>query len=149
MLLTASIALAITGPSYALSTGAAAIVRQDGALLKAGFCPHDGRPCADNGPPDYDKPAIRRPDRTVYVAPPAPLQAAACEEEDRVRRAYAPPPYDGRGYDEWCGIRCWYHRLRAGYCGRGCDYYRFRMFEFPEGPLSRYHGARVACRTGP
>jgi hypothetical protein len=48
-------------------------------------------------------------------------------------------------YDEPCGIRCWYQRLRAGYCGRGCDYYRFRMTQFPEGRLGTDR-VRVACR---
>jgi hypothetical protein len=48
-------------------------------------------------------------------------------------------------YDEPCGVRCWYKRLRAGYCGRGCDYYRFRMTQFPEGRL-RHRRTQVACR---
>lgn len=48
-------------------------------------------------------------------------------------------------YEEPCGVRCWYARLRAGYCGRGCDYYRFRMTRFPEGPLGQER-VHVACR---
>ena len=48
-------------------------------------------------------------------------------------------------YEEPCGVKCWYARLREGYCGRGCDYYRFRMTRFPEGPLNSGR-AQVACR---
>lgn len=32
-----------------------------------------------------------------------------------------------------CGVRCMFHRLRHGYCGTGCDYYAFRMYEYEEG----------------
>lgn len=50
-----------------------------------------------------------------------------------------PPPYHGarrphrRNGDSpsfGCGIRCWYWRLRHGYCGPGCDYYRYRMHHY-------------------
>ncbi|MGB0084379.1 MAG: hypothetical protein WBP94_03245, partial [Rhodomicrobiaceae bacterium] len=77
-----------------------------------------------------------------------------CAEERYPRHAYAAPPppppaeYGEPVWERWCGVRCWYRRLRAGYCGRGCDYYRFRLYEFPEGKLGRYGRGRVACRTG-
>ncbi|MEJ2116902.1 MAG: hypothetical protein P8Y36_02945 [Alphaproteobacteria bacterium] len=32
-----------------------------------------------------------------------------------------------------CGVRCMFHRLRHGYCGPGCDYYAFRMYEYNKG----------------
>ncbi len=62
-------------------------------------------------------------------------------------RCMKPPPSTAprETYDEPCGVKCWYWRLRAGYCGRGCDYYRFRMTQFREGPLGP-HRVHVACR---
>jgi hypothetical protein len=39
-----------------------------------------------------------------------------------------------------CGIRCWYWRLRHGYCGPGCEYYRYRMYHYGQD-----HHPRSAC----
>jgi hypothetical protein len=124
-------------------------------LIRAGLCP-DGQPC----PPGYepspyaDPPVYARnwkPEPAPYpYEGPAPHAKPDCPEE---RYAVHGPvvAHEPRAlrrsketYEEPCGIRCWYARLRAGYCGRGCDYYRFRMTQFPEGRLGdRVH---VACR---
>lgn len=121
-------------------------------LMQIGLCPENGGPCEDDGYPPPDYPDDRR---AYYPAhPPAgdPVQYGEdCPEEKPARRAYAAhPPLDHREpvyWDDHCGVRCWYQRLRAGYCGRGCDYYRFRLTEFPEGKLGPRDHRRLACRT--
>jgi hypothetical protein len=35
--------------------------------------------------------------------------------------------------DEKCGFLCWYRRIRAGYCGHGCDWYRERVSFYGSG----------------
>lgn len=80
----------------------------------------------------------------VYVSPPTYHQDIPYDEEH-----VAPPPCEKatlvekrhvessseRSFDTSCGIRCWYWRLRKGYCGRGCDYYQFRAYDYPYGQL--------------
>lgn len=63
-----------------------------------------------------------------------------------------PPPYhverrhhrrDGDSASFGCGIRCWYWRLRHGYCGPGCNYYRYRMHHYEKGYA--HYQSRYAC----
>lgn len=35
--------------------------------------------------------------------------------------------------DQNCGVMCWYKRVRAGYCGHGCDVYRERVSFYGNG----------------
>jgi hypothetical protein len=122
-------------------------------VISVGLCDEDREPC-----PGYRRPAVDRPvhagrwdpapERYVEERPAIP-PPADCAPDPYVAQGYtiapvvAPPAVDY--YGEPCWIKCWYNRLREGYCGRGCDYYRFRMTRFPEGPL--YQGAvRVTCR---
>ena len=39
--------------------------------------------------------------------------------------------------DERCGAFCWYHRVRNGYCGHGCDAYREHVMFQPMGDTLR------------
>ncbi len=85
---------------------------------------------------------------------------------NRRRHHYRPPHYDhpwrwsegyyeSRGYrrcegdsceEGGCGLYCWYHRVRNGYCGHGCEEYRehvrferdYRLFEYPRPYVHRY-----------
>lgn len=54
---------------------------------------------------------------------------AECEEGYEIVEVHpVPEPYyydPRRQYP--CGVRCWYHRLTSGYCGRGCEYYLYRL----------------------
>ena len=50
---------------------------------------------------------------------PSPLLAPDNCPETEVERL--------RGNPSGCGIRCWYWRLRHGYCGPGCEYYGYRL----------------------
>jgi hypothetical protein len=122
-------------------------------VMPVGLCDQDGEPC-----PGYRHPAARpayagrwdpAPERYVDERPPSPPPPPDCAQDPYVAQGYtvapvAPPPAVDQ-YGELCGVKCWYNRLREGYCGRGCDYYRFRMTRFPEGPLYQ-GGVRVTCR---
>lgn len=80
----------------------------------------------------------------VHVSPPPYYEDVPHENEK-----HGPPPCQNtvphekhhvsntseRSYDTGCGIRCWYWRLRKGYCGRGCDYYQFRSYDYRNGQL--------------
>jgi len=74
----------------------------------------------------------------IDIAPPRPYR----EREDPIGHAIKrlePSPLlapddcpeteveELRGTPSGCGIRCWYWRLRQGYCGPGCDYYSYRL----------------------
>jgi hypothetical protein len=113
-------------------------------------CGDYGEPCsgherrtlhARHWEPEPEPEPYIREERVIPVKPD-------CVEERYVVRTQVEPVPVRRveeTADEWCGIKCWYRRLRAGYCGRGCDYYRFRMTEFPSGRLG-VDRVRVACR---
>jgi hypothetical protein len=126
-------------------------------LVRAGLCPQ-GEPCKVHQEPSYEphkgRPRDWRPAAhgVAYETEPPTvyIEEECAEERPRARRyvAHPPPVYEGPGWHEYCGIRCWYRRLREGYCGRGCEYYFFRLTEFPEGKLSRYRQRRAACKTG-
>jgi hypothetical protein len=123
-------------------------------VISAGFCEDDGGPCPAYDPGPYaaqphrarrwepaPEPSVE--ERTIVHAKPD------CVEEHYAAHPYAGgrptvPPHSEEVYDESCGVKCWYRKLRDGYCGRGCDYYRFRMTEFREGRLGG--GVHVACR---
>lgn len=151
-------ALALPGalPAAALERAA-----ESGAglpVIRTAGCRDGGSPCADDGPPPYEPSRGRvsrwEPAPERHGGPYEPqAQEEPCLEDRRPSRNYVyhtPAPPLPRGYEayeeRWCGVRCWYRRLREGYCGRGCDYYRFRLTEFPEGKLSNYR-RRYACKT--
>ena len=119
-------------------------------LIQAGYepRPYSDRPVYARRWEPEAEPYLHE-ERTVIHAKPD------CVEEPHAVHTYAvhePAVRDpilrdrpAETYEEPCGIRCWYKRLRAGYCGRGCDYYRFRMTQFPSGRLDSDR-VRVACR---
>jgi hypothetical protein len=129
---------------------------QDGAahgVIRTGFCPED-EPCPVQDPAFYPPRHVRRsdPEPGPYRRQEPDIVRATpdCAEEryavqTHVTHEAAEPRRSAEPYDEPCGVKCWYHRLRAGYCGRGCDYYRFRMTQFPEGRLGDDQ-LRLACR---
>jgi hypothetical protein len=139
-------ALTATAPVAGLE--AAATTGNSAAVLLAAYCDR-GRPCPDDEPE-------ARPSRPYKVGPPVEVP---CDEAP-LPRAYtyrADPPQgyvERRAYEEEdvvrdersCGIRCWYRRIREGYCGRGCDYYLFRLRHFPSGRFGDHTDRRVACR---
>jgi hypothetical protein len=74
---------------------------------------HEGEDCvppADFRRRAYDDypPRARIDDRLDDYPPP----------RRRDERADPPPPY--------CDAGCWFRRMKAGYCGHGCEYYRYR-----------------------
>ena len=83
--------------------------------------------------PDRDDPIAREIERL------GPAQAYPCEGEEIIRGRRGTPDADA------CGIRCWYWRLRHGYCGPGCAYYRFRMYHFEGKPGHRH--PYYACQS--
>lgn len=128
----------------------------------AGLCA-DGRPgCPDYEPePQYALPArkndVHAARQPRHYEPAADETLPPCEEKQYAAygvQRYEPQPYvspepQGPIYHdvkEWCGIGCWYRRLTSGYCGRGCDYYLYRLNKFPEGALPKYNHKKVACR---
>lgn len=80
----------------------------------------------------YERGWYTRPDRRDHYA------EIECEEDYEIVEVLpAPEPYyydPYRGYT--CGVRCWYKRLTSGYCGRGCEYYLYRLGK-----------SRHACRS--
>jgi hypothetical protein len=125
-----------------------------GPVISAGFCEEDGGPCPAYEPEPY---AAQHVNARRWEPAPEPYveeRTIVHARPDCVEERYAAHPYaEGRPtvphsseevYDESCGVKCWYRKLRDGYCGRGCDYYRFRMMQFREGRLGG--GVHVACR---
>lgn len=140
-------ALTVAAPVAGLETAMADA--GPAVLQRAAYCDR-GRPCPDDEPEP-------RPSRPYKVGPPVEVP---CDEAP-LPRAYtyrADPPQgyvERRAYEEetvvreeedYCGIRCWYRRIRHGYCGRGCDYYMFRLRHFPSGRFGDHSERRVACR---
>jgi hypothetical protein len=119
------------------------------AAQRVAYCER-GRPCAEE---EDDAPS-----RPYKVGPPIEVP---CEAEQRpLPRVYtyrADPPggyVERRAYEDevvreesYCGVRCWYRRIREGHCGRGCDYYMFRLRHFPSGRFVAGSDQRVVCRT--
>jgi hypothetical protein len=149
--LSAGAALAVpqAAPGVALSSWKALAA---GLVISAGFC-EEGGPCPAYEPGPYAAGPVHarrwEPAPEPYVEEHTPVPA----KPDCIEERYAAHPYAGgrptvplhsEDYDESCGIKCWYRKLRDGYCGRGCDYYRFRMTQFREGRLGG--GVHVACR---
>jgi len=102
--------------------------------VPVGYC-QDGYECPDQEPPaqyhsrvdrydeDYDNGWYARPD------PREPHIVTECDDDYEVVEVLpVPEPYY---YDPYrhspCGVRCWYKRLTSGYCGRGCEYYLYRI----------------------
>lgn len=146
-------AMLILGIAFALRLGALPGGSVQAAPLLAGAFPlaatpaaipaagcRTGYPDCDNGPTEIDI-APQPPHRDDPIAReierfgPPPLEP--CETRQVVtqgRRA----THDA----DACGIRCWYWRLRYGYCGPGCEYYRYRMYHYGK---DGYHHPRYAC----
>lgn len=131
-------------------------------VARAGYCGEDDVSCVEYEVERYPGPRVHprnwepepEPEPIPYVVEEHEEKAVDCVEERYAARTEVvverrPAIRETRrvveSYDEFCGVRCWYKRLRAGYCGRGCDYYRFRMTEFPEGRV-RHRRVQVACR---
>jgi hypothetical protein len=140
-----------TGAANALNAAFAIPAQQDAgpvAAQPAAYCER-GRPC-----PEEEE----APSRPYKVGPPVEVP---CEAEERpLPRIYtyrADPPggyVERRAYEDevvreesYCGVRCWYRRIREGHCGRGCDYYMFRLRHFPSGRFVGGSDQRVVCRT--
>ena len=103
----ASNALAVPNPANPFF-----IPNQD--IILVGTC--RGYDCGYSSPEQYE--------------PEPPVGACREDGYDRPPPSYFPsyrPP------QEECGIRCTYGRLRNGFCGPGCDWYRFRMYEYRQG----------------
>lgn len=172
LFLAVCLAMVEASPVHALTPGsvdaafgpAQADTRKD--LIRVGVCSDGSYGCSDHvrRPPPPPDPHVSRWER--YPGPPAeptysrdgydlpshiePLPP--CEPVEYASRGYArdalPPPEPYMDYGEdYCGVRCWYRRLKAGYCGRGCDYYRYRLHAYPTGSLRRYGSNRFACRS--
>jgi hypothetical protein len=116
-------------------------VRGGGCKEPCPDCP-DCIPEIDITPGPYPAPSRAYPDRddpighAIKRLEPSPLLAPdSCPDEGDPQRGEA---------SSGCGIRCWYWRLRYGYCGPGCDYYRFRLGLRDGAPASR--GAPVSHR---
>jgi hypothetical protein len=145
------------GPASLIGAAGQAINSNAGALLlRTGLCADGSYDC-----PDYPPARARaRHDHAYRWAPPPGhhepegyRDEPPCEERKSRYAAHRfvehvePPPYLYEGeWDALCGVRCWYKRLRAGYCGRGCDYYRYRLNDHPEGTLYAHRERRLACR---
>jgi hypothetical protein len=164
-LLAACLALAPAGGAGA--GGTAPVIGAAGAsigadagtlLLRAGLCADGSYDCPDYVPArDYPP----RDHANRWAPPPGHYEPEGhyeeqppCEEPEPRYAAHSfvehvdPPPHLHEGdWDALCGVRCWYRRLRAGYCGRGCDYYRYRLNEHPEGILLARGERRLACRA--
>jgi hypothetical protein len=159
-------------PVHALTPGSvsAAISHAQASedLIRVGVCSDGSYGCSDHvrrpaPPPDghvsrwepYPYPgraAEPAYPQDAYELPPHIEPLPPCEPVAYASRGYVrdalPPREPYMDYDEdYCGVRCWYRRLKAGYCGRGCDYYSYRLDAYPTGSLRRYGSNRLACRS--
>jgi hypothetical protein len=138
------LALLLGACVIAASPAGAAPLRSDSLAAAAGTSPLIliARSCTDCDNctgciPEYDiAPPYSAPRgddpiaREIQRLGPAPRYP--CEGEEIVRGRRGTLDADS------CGIRCWYWRLRHGYCGPGCAYYRFRMYHFEGKPGHRH-----------
>jgi hypothetical protein len=136
------LALMLGAGVIAALPASAAPLRTD-SIAAAGASPlvRIARPCTDcdnctgcipeiDIAPPYSAPHDDDPiAREIQRLGPAP--AYPCEEKFVPGRRGTPDA-------DACGIRCWYWRLRHGYCGPGCAYYRFRMYHFEGKPGQRH-----------
>ncbi len=130
------------------------LTRYCGNGARGGYdCPNEEPPPPPDGQVTYWEPRSGH-----YDDARPPEEVIPCDQAYYPYKAYAyarPEPEGQRPrrsryeeeYDNSCGVRCWYRKLRHGYCGQGCDYYRFRLKDFPEGSLGDYRRRRVACRV--
>jgi hypothetical protein len=131
-------------PSGAAPLGIPAIARGAPAPLAmpAAGCRPDCQDCDDCTPEIEVAPPAPPPLAYAPPAPPPPPDDPIAREIQR----FGPPPIGpcerrqivtrGRRATpdaDACGIRCWYWRLRHGYCGPGCEYYRYRLHEYGRG----------------
>lgn len=87
---------------------------------------------------------------TAHVAPGAALlQPVACQGGACGQPSDEPAqPCRERYAERWggntrreiqylpeCGVRCMFDRMRNGFCGAGCDYYAYRMYEYEDGQI--------------
>jgi hypothetical protein len=170
LVLAACLAMIEAGQAHAVTHGsvnAAFSHAQTGQdLIRVGVCSDGSYGCSDHPrrpapPPDghvsrwepYPGPPVE-PYYTTdeYELPPHIEPLPPCEPVEYASHGYVrdalPPREPYIGYDEdYCGVRCWYRRLKAGYCGRGCDYYNYRLHAYQPGSLRRYGPNRFACRS--
>jgi hypothetical protein len=125
-------------PAHAAPLTAGAIAatlveaRTADAVIRVGAC-RDGCDDCNDCPTEIDI-APPRDDliaRQIERSGPAPVGPCATNQVP-----YARPDGDS------CGIRCWYWRLRHGYCGPGCVYYLYRMYQWGK---PSYHHPGYAC----
>lgn len=102
--------------------------------MQAGYCEGDydceapGKSAQYHAPggeydQHYDKGWYAKPDRTERH-----VTTDCVEEYEVVEVLPIPEPYDYNPHSDYrCGVRCWYRRLTSGYCGRGCEYYLYRV----------------------
>jgi hypothetical protein len=121
------VALSAASPAHAFQFFSGAPPAADALLPAAGAAPTR---YADRG---YD-PIGREIERLEPAPPPG-----SCEEDPYIERRRVIPDSSGL-----CGIRCWYWRLRHGYCGPGCEYYRYWAHERNAPPGLRH--PRHACK---
>lgn len=129
-------------PAAALPATVIAPAPSSPLALPAGACRENCPDCADC-PPEIDMaPPGGPPLAYAPPAPPPPRDDPIAREIER----FGPPPIGPcekrqivtRGKRaaqdaDSCGIRCWYWRLRHGYCGPGCEYYRYRLQDYGRG----------------
>lgn len=105
---------------------------QNGAVLTpAGYC-GDGYECGEERVEKRREHVIVEEEiheHKGWYARPERYVETECEKNYEIVEVLPEPepyhydPY--RGYA--CGVRCWYKRLTSGYCGRGCEYYLYRI----------------------
>lgn len=114
----------------------AAAEAQNGARYSpVGYC-EEGYECGEQVIVEedvpYDKGWYARPERREHYV------ETECEKNYEVVEVPVPEPYSYDPYRDFrCGVRCWYKRLTSGYCGRGCEYYLYRIGR-----------SRHACNSG-
>ena len=108
--------------SQGFGPAAASPLTATGACAEPDDCPTE----IDIAPP-YPAAGYRDDPIAREIEKLGPAPAYPCEGDTIVRGRRASPDADA------CGIRCWYWRLRHGYCGPGCAYYKYRFHNYPEG----------------
>jgi hypothetical protein len=134
----AALSAILPAHAFPLSTNAQALSHEAGAdaLARPAAGPPCVEPCAETRYAERGYDPIAREIERLEPAPPP----GSCEEEPHIERRRVVPDSSGL-----CGIRCWYWRLRHGYCGPGCEWYRYWANERTSPPGPRH--PRYACRN--
>ncbi len=136
--LSSPLASAAPIPAETFAAAGASPLTPVGACAEPDDCPTE----IDIAPP-YPAPNYRDDPIAREIEKLGPPPAYPCEDEKVVHGRRASPDADA------CGIRCWYWRLRHGYCGPGCAYYKYRFYSFPEGKPGHHagHHPHYACSS--